>query len=366
MRGLVLLVGLTIVPVSFAQIRNVDITGAGARAEGMAGAFIGVADDATSIVWNPAGLTSLERPEASLVGRQVFDNYDFGSFGDDNSKHFILNFASFAYPVNVGERRLTFALAFQNQIDLYQFSNQGGQIDEQTGGVNTISPGVGFQVNKMFSIGAVANIWTGSSEYRDPSDDGFDDDWSGFNFQLGGLADFSAMNERFPMKLGISYRSGFDLKDKYELTAGGDGEWTWHIPWMLGFGASYRIGEDLTMAVDYETRAFKDAKVIDKDADVTLFTLSDYNVNLIRIGAEYLVVTDAFVIPLRAGFKTGGTVFSEFISGDQVRVTGFTLGTGYIHPRFAFDVALNIDRSKDPTIVKYSQTRISASTIVYF
>src|SRR2546427_10408748 len=37
----------------------------GARALGMGGAFIGVADDATAVVTNPAGLVILQRPELS-------------------------------------------------------------------------------------------------------------------------------------------------------------------------------------------------------------------------------------------------------------------------------------------------------------
>ena len=41
--------------------------GSGARALGMGGAFIAIADDATAASWNPGGLTQLERPELSLV-----------------------------------------------------------------------------------------------------------------------------------------------------------------------------------------------------------------------------------------------------------------------------------------------------------
>ena len=42
--------------------------GSGARALGMGGAFIGVADDATAASWNPGGLIQLETPEVSVVG----------------------------------------------------------------------------------------------------------------------------------------------------------------------------------------------------------------------------------------------------------------------------------------------------------
>ena len=42
--------------------------GSGARAMGMGGAFIAIADDATAASWNPAGLIQLEKPELSIVG----------------------------------------------------------------------------------------------------------------------------------------------------------------------------------------------------------------------------------------------------------------------------------------------------------
>ena len=51
-------------PLSYTDL---NIKGAGARASGIAGAFIGLADDATDISWNTAGLTQLERMEVSAV-----------------------------------------------------------------------------------------------------------------------------------------------------------------------------------------------------------------------------------------------------------------------------------------------------------
>ena len=46
---------------------SLNPVGSGARATGMGGAFIAVADDATAASWNPAGLVQLEKPEFSLV-----------------------------------------------------------------------------------------------------------------------------------------------------------------------------------------------------------------------------------------------------------------------------------------------------------
>ena len=87
MNALLVLV-LWIVPLSsIAQVPIFDIptsfnpVGSGARALGMGGAFIAVADDATAASWNPGGLIHLENPEVSMVGAsyQRTDDLTFGT-----------------------------------------------------------------------------------------------------------------------------------------------------------------------------------------------------------------------------------------------------------------------------------------------
>ena len=57
--------------------------GVGARALGLGGAFVGVADDVTASFWNPAGLAQLNRKELSLMHAETFGsllNQDFIAF----------------------------------------------------------------------------------------------------------------------------------------------------------------------------------------------------------------------------------------------------------------------------------------------
>ena len=51
--------------------------GAGARAAGMGGAFAGMADDSTSIYWNPAGLTRLEGKSLSMMHALWFEDMSY-------------------------------------------------------------------------------------------------------------------------------------------------------------------------------------------------------------------------------------------------------------------------------------------------
>jgi hypothetical protein len=63
--------------------------GAGARALGMGGAFVALADDASAVYWNPAGLVSLVDIEVEAMHAEQFGdivNYDFLAAGFPSSQ----------------------------------------------------------------------------------------------------------------------------------------------------------------------------------------------------------------------------------------------------------------------------------------
>jgi len=53
----------------------------GARTLGLGGAFVGAADDASSVVWNPAGLSTLVPNELHMDAARLFEDTTLGSFG---------------------------------------------------------------------------------------------------------------------------------------------------------------------------------------------------------------------------------------------------------------------------------------------
>ena len=111
--------------------QDFNLTGAGARAEGFGGAFIGLADDATAVTWNPAGLSQLERPEASIVTRFISDgissknNLDPTLNSDERQGHFSVNFGSVSLPLKLGNSGVVAAIAFQRQLDFYDNQKSG-------------------------------------------------------------------------------------------------------------------------------------------------------------------------------------------------------------------------------------------------
>ena len=66
-----------------------DFAAVGSRAAGMGGAFVGVADDATAIYWNPAGLAAGSYFSLALdrTGGEAVP--DGSQFGTKRSSHFI-------------------------------------------------------------------------------------------------------------------------------------------------------------------------------------------------------------------------------------------------------------------------------------
>jgi long-subunit fatty acid transport protein len=158
--------------------------GSGARAAGMADAFVAVADDATAASWNPAGLVQLERPEISMVGAY---NYLVEWFRADyhdefdsrhNADNLDLNYLSIAYPLpmTILGRNICLSLNYQKKYDFTRSFNfdlnrssvtsRGRVINDfqhfdfvQKGGLSTITPAIAVELTRRLSIGASFNFW---------------------------------------------------------------------------------------------------------------------------------------------------------------------------------------------------------------
>lgn len=379
-----------------------NITGAGARAEGFGGAFIGVADDATAIVWNPAGLGQLERMEASAVGRYVSETSEFQSLlpsdtykSANTQSHFSFNFASLAVPFSAGSTNIVLAAAYQSQLDFYgKFTDINKNQVERTGAATTITPGIGIRFGSVFMLGAAANIWMGSFDYTMSyaagGTDTFSPKFSGLNFAAGALADLSGLSNPIPLKLGVAVKTPFTLEADADYNFGGatgSADLEIEMPLMVGAGASVQIGQNLTVAFDYEMRLFKDKKITTTESGMSFsepVSDNDEDLNQIRVGAEYLIVMKGGVIPIRAGFRTVPTILANYVwnrdslnyyPSGQVSGKGFSAGTGFISSSFALDFAYTREMYDEQTWTdagitdftsNYTADRFSLSLIVYF
>jgi len=415
--------------ISYIQAQDFNLTGAGARAEGFGGAFIGLADDATAVTWNPAGLSQLERPEASIVTRFISDgvssknNLDPSLNSDERQGHFSVNFGSVALPLKLGNAGVVAAIAFQRQLDFYdnqKFQYEVGTnsivLDSKlTGGVNTITPGISMRLSPVVAVGAAVNIWTGSlnSDQKltlsTTSASGFlqnigNEDFSGLNFVIGGLVDLSSLPNPVPVKFGVSLKTPFTLKgsgstkdEDNNFSTSGSIIQTSNVseevqmPLMLGFGVSYRPNDNLVFAMDYEIRSFGDKQLTSTQTPTspagptivdppTPISASKNGLNQFRVGGEYLIIMEKSVIPIRLGFRTVPTVLADMDynsssgqyspSSTQVSGSGISIGSGFIGDTFALDITLssNVYTQKYSTEgqIDYSTVTISSSVIIYF
>lgn len=151
--------------------------GSGARALGMGGAFIAVADDATAASWNPAGLSQLEKPELSMVVDYNYRRAEYSSSERpeiDNTgrdDEFRMNYFSGTYPfqfyknivVSINYQRLyDFDRTFDHRLD---FSSAGIDLMQerdfsQSGYLGALGLAASVEITPKLSFGATLNIWT--------------------------------------------------------------------------------------------------------------------------------------------------------------------------------------------------------------
>jgi len=398
-----------------------NIKGQGARALAMGGAFIGIADDATAISWNPGGLGQLDRPEVSGVfkfsaksGSWSPSSVTFGgtsvSFAEykRSDSHFAVDFGSVAMPVKLGKNNLVFAFAYQQQFDFYKKIEQdpftytitninppynvdtlrGPDIDKTTGGVFTISPGIGFQVIPQLSLGAAFNIWTGSptrkwtrnftsirSSYGSTRTYEETDKLNigGWNLTFGALVNVKPAKFGVVLRTPVSFKNHMNTTWRRNLTSTYwntssypqtntyrdpvSGDYKMKLPLMVGFGASVKPIPNLTIAADFDMRPMSSVTLEDSaGTDTRTYgdTLDWPNSNQIRIGLEYLAMLGGGLLPLRAGFYTDPTTyrhidFNSTTKGGQVTGFGFTFGTGFAIKHFQFDAAYGLNMVSQKT-----------------
>jgi long-subunit fatty acid transport protein len=199
--------------------------GSGARAQGMGGAFIAVADDATAASWNPGGLIQLERPEFSIVGscayrkRHITSSSHPESDGWNSVTREDLNYLSCALPFRAFDKNFVVSLNYQRLYDFYNkisfdydyrstgssgiFQNVLTKTEfNQTGALKAFAPAIAVQLTPRLSLGTTFNFWTDNL--------GYDNGWSNVRKVTGKAFVLNASNKL------IQYRYQSITKEKNE------------------------------------------------------------------------------------------------------------------------------------------------------
>ncbi|MBI5696155.1 MAG: outer membrane protein transport protein [Nitrospirae bacterium] len=396
--------------------------GSGARATGMGGAFIAVADDATAASWNPAGLVQIERPEVSAVGgfssrREVFKSATHPELdGGNGTTAADINYLSAACPFTVMDRNVVASLNFQRLYDMNtDFSGSFREVlgvapftittdTEQTwktrGGLSTVSPALAIQITPALSAGVTVNRWANPFEdngwvaessgsynvtfFFPPGLSGTfsnkdENEFSGTNFNVGLM-----YNPTANLTLAGVYKSGFTASIErtrrgYDSLAAPGGfssndRLYLSMPQSYGLGVAYRHSDTLTAALDVYRTEWSEY-MQDEDGVKTRPNIKKAEsastvdaTTQVRLGGEYLFVRDKYVIPVRAG----AFYDPEPSENSPNTFFGFSAGSGLTLDRVALDFSYTFRTGKSGealgvggTHSDIQQHSVMVSAIVY-
>lgn len=349
---------------------NIGFIGAGARSSGMGGAFVAIADDATSIFWNPAGLTHLLEKEVSVVGR--FDNsiWDFPSslavLTPNTAGSFSLNFASFAYPTKIFKRNFTAALSIASIYD-FNFNDKifrvdpGGTVninylieEEAKGKLYQISSGFAYEILPDVSFGTAFNWHYGRIDGVNTTEK---------NIATGSIA--STTTENDTLKGGSSISFGVFANLPYKWHIGGvakikidDMEWNGGIedtyydstlysnlgsskrgfsqknsfPNSFGLGVSFTPSDYIIVAADYSIIKWSQYKIDGWEPTYSSGIKKFVDANQVHIGFEYLLprsFINEYPMPIRLGVYTDPFPI-QYENKTGISATFFTIGSGLV------------------------------------
>jgi long-subunit fatty acid transport protein len=299
--------------------------GSGARALGLGGSFIAMADDATAASWNPGALTQLRTTELALA-------YSSTSLSEDNSfsldsqlsgEQIVdsndINYLAFSVPCGADAcgKNMVFSVNYQRLYDLSRKWSLQRDLDDtdfyserkqalhykQSGSLAALGLAYAVQLSDELSVGITLNLW---------SDGGLNDNWDisfseqivgleddvypfslttknkfinefeGRNFNLGALWQLFQEDET-KLTLGFVYKSGFtaDITQTASFTSGvtyptdsdfdfeSEGTMTSNqkleMPQSIGLGLAYQFSDNFTASVDVYQTSWSDFVLTDSD-----------------------------------------------------------------------------------------------------
>jgi long-subunit fatty acid transport protein len=368
--------------------------GSGARAMGMGGAFISIADDATATSWNPSGLVQLDRKESSFVhvlGHRIErDRFLIQPLTSARqSVNFSdLNYLSYVNPFTWNDQIMAVAVTFQNLYNFdrelnipvlsdYPMTFQEKQYEiEQSGNFYVLGIAYALKVSPSFYMGLTFNLWDnnycswdsierqkGKIFYRPNNVIYYTNSLTrnhyeiqGINFNLGLMY---RVNKKIilgavlktPFKGDFNWRKESlvnqpDLVEKTNFTNVSpniyNGVEKIKMPMSYGIGISYKYSERFSIALDiYHTEWHKFMRELSSGDRLSALTggydfIQIKDTTQIRIGFEYLKHYTSQTIPVCMGLFYDPAPAANHVDDYY----GFSIGSGIqIFERYHFDLA---------------------------
>jgi len=380
---------------SFDSQASFNPVGSGARALGLSGAFIAIADDATAASWNPGALIQLTEPEISIVGEfthwtenNTFAHEEQNNFNSSFAGNNI-NYVSLVSPtIDIFDRSMLFSINYQH---LYMFPREADYELQQTVDGNDVRSSRHFsqkgklyalgiagciQLTKELSVGVTLNFWNNmfgengwiqknnklefvkSEDFESVFYSTFHNKYSfkGFNLNIGLLWDITdsfilGAVIKTPFKADLTHKIIYKSKTIYNFgeTINFNPEpyslpEELEMPMSSGIGIAYRFSDQLTLSADIHRTEWQNCILTNQKGDKYSFISSKKiqesdikPTHQFRFGIEYLMINyiNHTIIPLR-----GGIFYDQApAEGNPDDFFGFSLGTGFSIGSYIYDVA---------------------------
>ena len=373
--------------------------GSGARAAGMANAFIAVSDDGTAASWNPAGLGQLRKPELSVVSSTLGSSLDAEGFRTRDGlaaftsayssyQSTYLDFASLAIPVTLWRKPVTFQASWRRlytldyrevvsttRVPVVPEGPPPLRVDSNSdvvGSVNLLSIAGAVKLTSRLSIGGSFNHWTGDwkedhSIAATPVPTG-DSEFLTFEQtnDVGGNSFSAGLLLTYPRwSVGLVHQGSLDgdfsamrrvIASDEDSPLVDSEEGRLHFPRSFGAGGAWRPSPRWTVALDFTWDDWTEATIETQEQGRINFLdglpperTSSRDTLAVNAGAERLFFGEGFVVPLRFGAAWEPQGARDPYTRDPVNFVMLAVGTGYNTNSLKFDAAFQYRRASYAT-----------------
>jgi len=363
--GLFILSLITVVTVG-AFGAALDNTHMGLKAFSMGKAFTGLADDASAVFYNPAGLIQLKEG-ISIQAYSLFlsPTLKYEIAGSEYISDEKVFFPGFFLAYKTGKMALGLGVFIPYGGGKVNYPNfvGSGETYEQSLGLIAISGSFSYELSPKFSAGFSVSAYYAMFSFKPPSTIApVNDDYSGLAGVGGNVGFLFRASKAFSIGLTVKLPVSVSVEGTTTtslVSTSFDGKAELDLPWYFTLGAALKASDKLTMTLDINYATYAALKTY-------LITRSGFPSAPLASQEEETKYTDAVYLAIGADFKAskvlsirGGVTYTPNATLDSgltptCDVTHFTFSLGGAYafsPVFEFGVNIHYLMGEVRTVV---------------